>query len=147
MDDDSKAKIQIDVERLPTPEETGSAVPIISMSNLLVLAGFCAIGLRLLGIGEDIIELGFAIGFLVFVKHYSSRLKRLEIQNSSKGRPQSVGKTIMVLGALLVGSFLLIHNERQLWYGRDEIKFLGLSLLALGPFLMVGGFLIWLKDH
>ena len=141
MDDDSKAKIQIDVKPLPTPEETGSAVPII---NLLVLAGFCAIGLRLLGIGEDIIELGFAIGFLVFVKHFSSRLKRLETQNSSKGRPQSVVKTMMVIGALLFGCSLLIINERQLWHWNDAYKFLIVVLQALGSFLMVGGFLVWL---
>ena len=141
MDDDSKAKIQIDVKPLPTPEETGSAVPII---NLLVLAGFCAIGLRLLGIGEDIIELGFAIGFLVFVKHFSSRLKRLETQNSSKGRPQSVVKTMMVIGALLFGCSLLIINERQLWHWNDAYKILIVVLQALGSFLMVGGFLVWL---
>ena len=87
MDDNSKSDLQIEVEQLPAPAEDRGAVPIVNMSTLLVFAGFCAIGLRLFGIGADIIEVGFAVSFLVFAKHYSSRLKILEMHKSGKGRP------------------------------------------------------------
>lgn len=156
MDDNPKHDLRIDTERIPVPEQTGKAIPIINTSTVLVLVGFCAIMLRLLGMGEDIIELGFAIGFLIFVKYYSSRLNQLETQIlnedglstclSQAERYANWGKNLMGFGFLLAIPILLIleiKGNRVL----DPYEPWSILAMPLGLMFMITGFVVWFRNR
>mgnify|MGYP006155512319 CR=1 FL=1 len=157
MDDNSESDIEIDVGRLPAPEENRDAVPPVNMSTLLVSVGWVALGIRLCGIGKGIIELGFAISFLLLVMHYSNRLHRLKTQIANIGngnqtrlnqreRYAHIGKNLLTVGLLLtIPQLLILEMEGNRIF--DPYEPWPQITMILGMLCTISGFFVWLKHR